>query len=192
MLCQSVIFNKKKVGKEKNILAAAPRKKCAFPFNFWVEIKNKESSAYYSFEPTLMRLFDAFITSAVKEIRSLACDKSILLESRKLEKLQIKKLYDEMNTFISDERDRLGRKMTSQLIRKFEGIKYFWIHRSTNLRTAKSTKYGSLHSFERKRSHRTRTWSSQRSHNDAKRSTWWVLRNAWKINHQRRRTTPEK
>jgi hypothetical protein len=71
-------------------------------------------------EPTLMRLFDAFITSAVLEIKNLACDKSILLESRKLSKLQMKKLYDEMNTFISDERDRLGREMTSQLIRKLE------------------------------------------------------------------------
>ncbi|CAG5083018.1 Oidioi.mRNA.OKI2018_I69.PAR.g10258.t1.cds [Oikopleura dioica] len=81
-------------------------------FHFWVEIQRTE--------PTLMRLFDAFITSAVKEIRSLACDKSILLESRKLSKLQMKKLYDEMNTFISDERDRLGREMTSQLIRKLE------------------------------------------------------------------------
>ena len=58
-----------------------------------------------------MRLFDAFITSAVLEIKNLACDKSILLESRKLSKLQMKKLYDEMNTFISDERDRLGREM---------------------------------------------------------------------------------
>jgi len=69
-----------------------------------------------------MRLFDAFITSAVLEIKNLACDKSILLESRKLSKLQMKKLYDEMNTFISDERDRLGREMTSQLIRKLEGF----------------------------------------------------------------------
>ena len=54
------------------------------------------------------------------EIKRLADDKEILLESRRMNKLQMSKLYDEMSSFMTDERERLGREMTNRLISKLQ------------------------------------------------------------------------
>ena len=58
--------------------------------------------------------------SSVFEIKRLADDKEILLESRRMNKLQMSKLYDEMSSFMTDERERLGREMTNRLISKLQ------------------------------------------------------------------------
>ena len=81
-------------------------------FMFWLEIQRKE--------PSLIRLFDLFLVNAIAEIHKLAADKELLIESRRLNKLQASKLYDEMNAFISDERERLNKEMTTQLLAKLQ------------------------------------------------------------------------
>ena len=81
-------------------------------FMFWLELQRKE--------PSLMRLFDLFLVNAITEILKLAADKELLIESRRLNKLQASKLYDEMNAFISDERERLNKEMTTQLLAKLQ------------------------------------------------------------------------
>ena len=58
--------------------------------------------------------------NSVQEVKKLADDKEILLESRRMNKLQTSKFYDEMNSFISDERERLGREMTNHLIARLQ------------------------------------------------------------------------
>ena len=81
-------------------------------FMFWLELQRKE--------PSLIRLFDLFLVNAITEIHKLAADKELLIESRRLNKLQASKLYDEMNAFISDERERLNKEMTTQLLAKLQ------------------------------------------------------------------------
>ena len=81
-------------------------------FMFWLELQRKE--------PSLMRLFDLFLVNAITEILKLAADKELLIESRRLNKLQASKLYNEMNAFISDERERLNKEMTTQLLAKLQ------------------------------------------------------------------------
>ena len=56
----------------------------------------------------------------MSEIKKLADDNAILLESRRMNKLQVSKLYDEMNSFMTDERERLGREMTNHLIARLQ------------------------------------------------------------------------